>query len=103
MKHAVNAGLLQGAYKVLLTIRAGIYTKQDVLISDSKDLVFDLTSENVRDRDTKVKFMFGNSSEAMKGQQVEPRLEVPIENTNKWKPYASHTYRMQRQMATDFK
>ena len=102
MKHAVNAGLLRGVYKVLLTIRAGIYTKQDVLISDSKDLVFDLTSENVRDRDTKVKFMLGNSPEAMKGQQVELQLEVPIENTNKWKPYASHTYVLQRQMVTDF-
>ncbi len=85
-----------------LTIRAGIYTKQDVLISDSKELVFDLTSENVRDRDTKVRFMFGNSSDAMKIQQVELRLEVPIENTNKWKHYASHTYLLQRQMATDF-
>ena len=85
-----------------LTIRAGIYTKQDVLISDSKELVFDLTSENVRDRDTKVKFMFGNSPDAMKIQQVELRLEVPIKNTNKWKPYASHTYLLQRQMATDF-
>ena len=85
-----------------LTIRAGIYTKQDVLISDSRELVFDLASENVRDRDTKVKFLFGNSPEAMKGQQVELRLEVPIENTNKWKPYASHIYVLQRQMATDF-
>ncbi len=85
-----------------LSVRAGIYTKQDVLISDIKELVFDFASENVRDRDMKVRFMFTNSPEAMKTQQVELRLEVPIENTNKWKPYASHTYLLQRQMATDF-
>jgi uncharacterized protein (TIGR02687 family) len=85
-----------------LTIHAGFYTKQDILISDSKELVFDFTSENVRDRDMKVKFMFSNSPEAMKIQQVELRLEVPIENTNKWKPYASHTYLSQRQVVTDF-
>lgn len=85
-----------------LTIRAGIYTKQGVLISDSRELLFDFTSENARDRDMKVRFMFTNSPEAMKTQQVELRLEVPIENTNKWKPYASHTYLLQRQMVTDF-
>lgn len=85
-----------------LTIRAGIYTKQGVLISDNRELLFDFTSENARDRDMKVRFMFTNSPEAMKTQQVELRLEVPIENTNKWKPYASHTYLLQRQMVTDF-
>jgi uncharacterized protein (TIGR02687 family) len=85
-----------------LTIRAGIYTKQGVQISDIRELKFDFTSENARDRDMKVRFMFNNSPEAMKTQQVELRLEVPIENTNRWKPYASHTYLLQRQMATDF-
>jgi uncharacterized protein (TIGR02687 family) len=85
-----------------LTVRAGIYSKPGVLISDSKELVFDITSENVRDRDMKVKFMFGNSPEAMKSQEVELILEVPIENTNKWKGYASQTYLLQRQMVTDF-
>lgn len=85
-----------------LVIHAGIYTKQGVLISDSRELLFDFTSENARDRDMKVRFMFTNSPEAMKTQQVELRLQVPIENTNRWKPYASHTYLLQRQMVTDF-
>jgi len=85
-----------------LRIRAGIYTSDDILISDSKELTFDFTSENARDRELKSRFMFGNSAEAMRSQQVELRLEVPIENTNKWKPYATYMYVIQRQFVTDF-
>jgi len=85
-----------------LRIRAGIYTSDDILISDSKELIFDFTSESARDRELKSRFMFGNSAEAMRSQQVELRLEVPIENTNKWKPYATYMYMIQRQFVTDF-
>lgn len=85
-----------------LRIRAGIYTADNVLISESKELIFDFTSEHARDREKLVRFLFSNTPEAMKGQKVELRLEIPIENTSKWKPYASYPYMLQRQMATDF-
>ena len=85
-----------------LTILAGIYTKQGVLISDRKTLLFNSTSENARDREIKERFMFSNSPEAMKSQEVELRLEIPIENTSEWKFYKSQPYQLQRQIATDF-
>jgi uncharacterized protein (TIGR02687 family) len=83
-------------------IRAGIYTEDDVLISERKELFFDYTSENARERELRVRFLFDNTPEAMKGQKVELRLEIPIENTTKWKPYASYPYILQRQITTDF-
>jgi hypothetical protein len=43
-----------------------------------------------------------NSPEAMTNQQVELRLEIPIENTNKWKVYKKYSYALQRMMVTDF-
>jgi uncharacterized protein (TIGR02687 family) len=85
-----------------LRIRAGIYTADNVLISESKELLFDFTSEHARDRENRVRFLFANTSEAMKSQKVELRLEVPIENTSKWKPYISYPYMLDRKMGTDF-
>lgn len=85
-----------------LRIRAGIYTADNVLISESKELIFDFTSEHARDREKLVRFLFANTPEAMKGQKVELRLEIPIENTSKWKPYLSYPYMLDRKMGTDF-
>jgi hypothetical protein len=85
-----------------LRIRAGIYTADDVLISEQKELLFDFTSEHARDRENRVRFLFANTSEAMRSQKVELRLEVPIENTSKWKPYIAYPYMLDRKMGTDF-
>ncbi len=83
-------------------VKAGIYTLKDKLISESHELMFDFESENPREREEVVSFRMHNSPEAMTNQQVELRLEIPIENTNKWKVYKKYSYALQRMMVTDF-
>jgi uncharacterized protein (TIGR02687 family) len=85
-----------------IKIKAGIYTLKDKLISESHELLFDFESENPREREEVVSLRMHNSPEAMTNQQVELRLEIPIENTNKWKVYKTYPYALQRMMITDF-
>ena len=83
-------------------VKAGIYTLKNKLISESHELMFDFESENPREREEVVSFRMHNSPEAMTNQLVELRLEIPIENTNKWKVYKTYSYALQRMMVTDF-
>lgn len=83
-------------------IRAGIYTQDGKLISESHELIFDYESENSRERETQVSFRLHQSPEAMKSQQVELRLEIPVAGTNKWKVYKTYSYALQRMIPTDF-
>ena len=83
-------------------IRAGIYTQKEKLISESHELIFDYESENSRERETQVSFRLHQSPEAMKSQQVELRLEIPVAGTNKWKVYKTYSYALQRMIPTDF-
>ena len=83
-------------------IRAGIYTAEGELISDSRELIFDSKYEDNRKRESIERFMISHKASSMKKQDVYLRLEEPIEGTNQWKKYRDILYVMQLQITPDF-
>lgn len=83
-------------------LRAGIFTLDGVLISDSHTLTFDLTSENTREREMKVRFLLSQNSDDVNGQEVVLKLEEQVDKTTHFKEYASLKYQMRRSFSSDF-
>ena len=84
------------------TLRAGIYTEAGELISDSHDLIFDLASENPREREREVRFALTSRSAETNNQEVFLRLEEKHAGTSHYKEYKSLRYIMRRSFASDF-
>ena len=83
-------------------LRAGIYAQDDVLISDLHDLLFDLTSENPRERETPVRFILTQKADQADGQDVSLRLEEQVEGTSHYRPYKTARYMLRRTFTSDF-
>jgi len=83
-------------------LRAGIFTEAGELISDSHDLMFDLTSENPREREMQVRFVLTRKADAANGQDVILRLDEPVAGTTHYKEYKSLRYQLWRAFTSDF-
>lgn len=83
-------------------LRAGIYSETGELISDSHDLVFDLTSENPRERELQLRFVLSRKADEANGQEVILRLEEKHAGTSHYKEYKSLRYMMRRSFTSDF-
>jgi hypothetical protein len=83
-------------------LRAGIYTEEGVLISDSHALVFDLASENPRERELQVRFMLTRKADEVNGKEVILKLEERHAGTSYYKEYKSLRYLMRRSFTSDF-
>lgn len=83
-------------------LRAGIYTKTGELISDSQTLVFDLASDNPRERELPVHFVLSRKADEANGQEVILRLEEKHGTTSHYKEYKSLNYMMRRSFTSDF-
>ncbi|MFC2146597.1 BREX-1 system phosphatase PglZ type A, partial [Acidobacteriota bacterium] len=84
------------------SLHAGIYNREDELISDSHLLTFDLTSENPREREMHVRFVLTKKAEQANGQEVTLRLEEPLAGTSHFSEYKSVKYIMRRSFTSDF-
>lgn len=83
-------------------LRAGLYTQDGELISDSHDLVFDLVSDNPRERELQVRFVLTRKADEANGQEVMLRLDEKVPGTSHYKEYKSLTYVMRRSFTSDF-
>jgi uncharacterized protein (TIGR02687 family) len=83
-------------------LRAGIYTESGDLISDSHDLIFDLSSDNPRERELQVRFVLTHKADEVNGQEVILRLEEKHAGTSHYKVYSSLRYLMRRSFTSDF-
>lgn len=83
-------------------LRAGIYSQDNVLISDEHDLLFDMTSENPRERELKLRLVLSREADNYNNQEVTLKLKEKISNTGHDKEYQSLTYQMRRSFTTDF-
>ncbi len=83
-------------------LRAGIFTLDGELISDSHELAFDLTSENPRDREMQLRFVLTKKADEVNGQEVLLKLEEKIPGTSHHKFYNSLRYTMRRSFTSDF-
>ena len=84
------------------TLRAGIYSKDGELISDSHEMIFDFTSKEARERERKVRFLFNRKADDANGQTVFLRLEEKVHGTAQYKEYKTFNYTIQRSFMTDF-
>ncbi len=83
-------------------LRAGIYTQSGELISDNHELSFDLTSENPRERELRVRFVLSRKADEANGQEVFLKLEEQHAGTSHYKEYKSLRYLMRRSFTSDF-
>ncbi len=84
------------------TLRAGLYTQQNVPISDTHDLRFDLSSENPRAREVSVRFVLSSKANQANEQEVILKLEELIPDTNRYREYKSVRYLLRRSFTSDF-
>ena len=84
------------------TLRAGIFTQDGDLISDSHELMFDLSSENPRERELQVRFVLTRKADDANGQEVILRLEEQHSGTSHYKEYKTLTFQMRRSFTSDF-
>ncbi len=84
------------------TLRAGIYTQDGELISDSHDLVFDFVSDNPRERELQIRFVLTRKADEANGQEVILRLDEKLAGTSHYKEYKTLTYLMRRSFTSDF-
>lgn len=84
------------------TLKAGIYTQDGELISDSHELVFDRIAENPREREMQVRFVLTRGADAANGQDVILRLEERLPGTSHYREYKSVRYLMRRSFTSDF-
>lgn len=83
-------------------LRAGIYTQAGELISDCHELVFDLASDNPRDREIQIQFVLGHKADQVNNQEVILRLDEQIGATSHYREYRSARYVMRRSFTSDF-
>lgn len=84
------------------TLRVGIYTESGKLISDSHTVVLDLTSENAREREMKLRFLLNQEAESANNQEVILKLEEPVAGSNQFEEYKQLRYTIRRSFTSDF-
>jgi uncharacterized protein (TIGR02687 family) len=83
-------------------LRTGIYTETGDLISDKHDLIFDLTSENPREREVQVRFVLTHKADEANGQEVILKLTENYAGTSHEREYKSLRYTIRRSFTSDF-
>ena len=83
-------------------LRAGIYTQDGILISDRHELLFDLPSENPREREMPVRFILTQRADEANEQEVLLRLEEQVETTAHYREYKTVRYTLRRAFTSDF-
>ena len=81
---------------------AGIYAKDDKLISDEHILQFDFNSNNAREREMPRKFLLARDADMYNNQDVLLKLRERVGKTSIYKDYASHSFQLKRGITTDF-
>ncbi|WP_235561662.1 hypothetical protein [Pseudomonas aeruginosa] len=83
-------------------LRAGLYTLDGELISDSHELTFDFASDNPRERELSVRFILSRKADEANNQQVELRLEEQVEGTSHFTQYKATRYTIRRSFTSEF-
>jgi uncharacterized protein (TIGR02687 family) len=84
------------------TLRLGIYTDSGKLISDTHTVVLDLTSENPREREMKLRFLLNQEADSANNQEVKLTLDEPVPGTNQFQEYKQLRYTIRRSFTSDF-
>lgn len=83
-------------------LRCGIYTETNQLISDRHDVLLDLTADNPREREMKLRFILTQAADQANNQQVILRLDELVSGTTHYQEYKSMRYTLRRSFTSDF-
>lgn len=83
-------------------LRAGLFTLAGESISDQHELIFDVGSDNPRERERSVRLMLSRAADGANNQQVELRLDEPVDGTSHYTKYRSGRYTLRRSFTSEF-
>lgn len=83
-------------------LRVGLYSLAGDAISDVQELTFDMASSNPREREVAVRFILSRKADDYNNQQVELRMEEPVDGTSHHKLYQSARYTIRRSFTSEF-
>lgn len=83
-------------------LRAGLYSLAGEAISDVHELSFDMTSSNPREREVAVRFILSRKADDFNNQQVELRLEEPVDGTSHYTRHQAMRYTIRRSFTSEF-
>lgn len=72
------------------------------MISDTHELTFDMASDNPRERELAVRFILSRKADGCNNQQVELRLEEPVDGTSHYTLYQATRYTIRRSFTSEF-
>ena len=82
---------------------AGIYTSDDILLSQQEELIFDITSAESQDREKRVSFRLIADISEMNNQEVLVKLKEKEDDTSYYRDYKTRSLFLQvRQTDLDF-
>ncbi len=71
-------------------------------ISDVQELSFDMASDTPREREVVVRFILSRKADNYNNQQVELRMEEPVDGTSHHTRYQSVRYTIRRSFTSEF-
>ena len=83
-------------------LRCGIYTSSGQLISDMHNVTMDLTADNAREREMKLRFVLTQDADSANNEEVSLKLEEPVSGTNQFTEYKQLKYTIRRSFTSDF-
>jgi uncharacterized protein (TIGR02687 family) len=83
-------------------LRVGLYSLADEPISDLQELSFDIASSNPREREVAVRLILSRKADDYNNQQVELRMEEPVDGTSHYIRYQSVRYTIRRSFTSEF-
>lgn len=83
-------------------LRVGLYSLAGDAISDVQELTFDMASSNPREREVAVRFLLSRKADDYNNQQVELRMDEPVDGTSHHKLYQSARYTIRRSFTSEF-
>ena len=83
-------------------LRAGIYSEAGKPISDRHELIFDADSNNVQDREQRVRFLLTREADQANNEDVVLKLEERHGDTSHFREYATARYTLRRSFTSDF-
>lgn len=83
------------------TFKAAFFAQDGQMISESHELVFDLASENSREREVRQNFMLTSNSGNYNDQEVTLRLQETVEGTSHHTVYKTECYKLVTKIMRD--
>lgn len=83
-------------------LRVGLFSLAGDAISNVQELTFDMASSNPREREVAVRFILSRKADDYNNQQVELRMDEPVDGTSHHKLYQSARYTIRRSFSSEF-